>query len=494
MNNDILATQFAGKPIPIPLVPLPREDAISKRPEPPPRVYKSPWNNPSVVATINQAVITALHPEQGSQIQTEIPTILRLRSIEQPEVPQTRRSPIQIGFLSTELDLNQEIEEIRRMLIKAKEYGELDPSIYGFGSVARTTCARLHELGYKIGLSDRIFHPEHSDLDIIVPTVLRNDPNFKRFESATCVPTSSFTAPPENDLIVIKENLVSETPMRLDISILRIAPESSIHTLNLINGLLPEQPLVRFWLDSNNQLNAEGIVITETCSLRYDPQAIGIMAYSNAINLIASEIGNSDPTELIPQEQIYVQARAIHHHPPEHILERRIKEWSEAIIMTDINIEDSTTPLGIETRYLALASANVVNNIRRNLNIFERQPQKAIYYLGQSGLLSLAFQCSLFIIPSSNDVIERLCKIFIDATEQAETQNNTKNTYGTIPNGLHSLMSDIRYKAVRNAQESVSRLPYLNFNKASFYKLARKFLKLVQKSLQDTIIPNMDRS
>lgn len=435
-----------------------------KRPPPPPRVYRSPFHNPLIVDTIQECVDGALCPQAGYQIRKDIPPVTLLEDINLPDLPATIKQEIAVSFFEDNLGLD--LTEVKQILIKAKSYGETDPEIFGFGSVARTTCARLPNLQYKIRNGERRYLPNSSDLDIIVPSIIRHDPIFKRFQSATTVPVSSLQTPHESGLLCLKEHLVSEREgIHMDISILRTSDKSSVNILHLINALLPQQPLIRFWLDNEDIVHAEGIVITEQSPVAFDPQMIGIVAYSNAINTIAIEIANTDKSESKPTEQIYRHTRRISTHHPEQVLMQRFRDWSKATLPS-IGSTQIKNPenLFTETRYLALASINVVNNTRRNLEVFEADPLKAIYYLGESGLLSLILQCSLFIVPSSNDVIERMCRIFIRAYDEIKEPKSKQYEHTNLHGKLVSLKVPGRYSKLKKLIQDVSQLGPINHN------------------------------
>lgn len=420
-----------------------------KRPLPPQRACKSPWSDTKIVAEINKIVIEALNGDV-KLFQVEDNIYPSLQTIELPNPPERKTANIPIDFFTQELEMAEAIEEVRKLLIQAQEYGDDDPSIYAYGSLARTTCARLYALGYKISKGEREFSPDSSDLDIIVPEVLTSDPSMQRRESSMCIPTSSSQTLEELGLIVLKENLRPAVPgPKLDISVLRTSLKSSIHRLNLINYLLPGQPIIKFWLDQDNNIRAEGIVITQTSDFAYNPEIIGMRAFSNAINTIAREIADSNPTDMKIDGKIMSPVLTIFQHRGEKVLVSRFKAWDEAILSKRSHLD---TKLRIETRSLALASVNVINNARRNLGIFRQNPEKTIFYLGQSGLLSLILQCALFITPHADDVIEEMCQIFISAINgvNGDTPIGRKLSFPTERGYL--------YKSFENLRRLMSRL------------------------------------
>ncbi|HOU76097.1 MAG TPA: hypothetical protein PK957_03165 [Candidatus Dojkabacteria bacterium] len=377
----------------------------------------SPHLDPQIDFIRRQILVSLIQNRDGTGVSYSSRTsdLLPIHGLENP--PPAKITPIDIKLLQ---EIGVDTNQIYGLLSMNQfaEGSETAP-IYSRGSLARTVLKKL-DPNYEIPVGSYEFSSEKSDIDVTLSQKAKN--LFRDWGTLISLPDPRYGTVIAQRIRCLPPNEFGD---KYDVDRFKVSGETEIHNLQILHAFFPWDPVIKFYTE-NNQLRAELIRFKEESPYIFDPQKLGMHAYTNASNYIAKQMHNPDMIDPL----IIHQIRATR---PDLALLQAMKDWTQNV-ETELENKDVNNPatpvhlspkLDEETRLLSLTSLSAVNSMKRNIATFEQNPPRAIYYLGSTGILSLALQSAMFL--GETELIIRICDLFIKALSSTSDQAQTNS-------------------------------------------------------------------
>lgn len=397
-------------------------DASGSNPNPTPYtpepadICKREWTPPQI-RSLSSIIDTSLVQRWEATGTTLSPNWPLRENTDLNTPPDTER--FEVDNKSLQATLGIDLDRIKRYLTKARDYGSSSPRALCFGSAAREIAASGCS-DYDIPPTQRRFNPETSDFDLVLPPKALDNPIFAKHETTWTTPDHRHPSTLLRSIRLIEDDTTAND--RYHLFAYKTHPESTIHPLQLINLMIPQEPLIQFELTEEDIIEAQIIVIKRqeggptTTTDPYNPENVGIRAYSSAINDIADTVTSSDKAE---------DEHPISAFQPAKALLEPLKEWSY-IASRQEEKRDFPEDFRTLTRELSLRALNIVLAAERNYEYFKNNPQASIEILGKTGLLSLIFQSCLFLGYKPQDILGKYSRLFMDAIETLSPEEKAK--------------------------------------------------------------------
>ncbi len=364
-----------------------------------------------------------------------------------------------IDITSLEIEFGLDSKRLTEYLDRAVYYGDDNPAIYCYGSAARSAMEKVKP-DYRRPPRQKAFDPQTSDLDLLLPESLLDDPRFLKQETTWTVP-----APGQEKILFHHIRLIEDIDKASKLYHLfsyRTANTPPLHPLHLSNVILPnpsDQPLIEFTLDSRGILQAKAIAIQHNQELLdpYDPKILGMKAYNNGLVQIAAQL---ETGSVHPNPTTHTNGMQLHN--PEALLIESIRTWSQkAVELANRRDPELSLPGELSsnhefdsaTRELALQALSICVTADLLFETYKDYPEEAIYLLGQSGLLSLVMQASIFIGINRTDTLGKFARLFTLAMKYSE---DSQNRFHTTFRGARS---NTKYKRLIDLSKELSRTP-----------------------------------
>lgn len=376
-------------------------------------------------------------PTQGTY-SPEIDNLVPLSGFEN-EPPHIEVS-VPIEYLVNEFGVDTNL--IMKYLRESIAMGVNDPSVFCLGSVAETVNAK-----YKLTGNDSILAKKFckgvSDIDIVVPSELADHLGFTKNSSG------QVSVNPYSGIGIYWHSLV-DAPEGYDVHTYRVAQGTRMDPLYAMNfRIIGGRPFIRFTFNSDNNLIASLIQITDKDVIlsALDPSINGVRAYKYAISYLADMMTHEyEDTSILD---------GIFKSKPHLGLANRLEVWTKMIEKLYRRYDPIQRPVSnwrydIETRQLGEVARSIVFAADRLFPYFEKDPEKAIYLLGSTGILSLIMQSALILGNRPCDILSKYVHLYYDAMKKS---SNPKSKY-------YLLLAGARFVVDKTFEREINKLGY----------------------------------
>lgn len=402
-------------------------------PRPPNRHSKEPYTY-----ALNDLLASARQPTHGAY-SPEIQRLVPLSGFESK--PSCIEVPLSIDYLVSKFGIDPNL--IMKYLRESIAMGVSDPYVFCLGSVAETVSAEIR-FANNNPIFAKKFRKGISDIDIVVPTELVNHCGFTKNSSG------QVSVNPYNRLGIYWYSLI-DAPKGYDVHTYRVAQDTKMDPLHAMNlRIMGGRPFIRFAIDSDKKLIASLLQIKDKDVTlgALDPSINGVRAYKHAMfylaDMMADENYDRDILEVIFKGK------------PHLGLVNHLESWTRIAEnlygrYSSIQRPISNPTYDIETRELGEVARSIVFVADRLFPYFEKDPEKAIYLLGSTGIISLIMQSALILRNVPCDILTKYVNLYYDAMKKSSSPQSK----------YYLLLTGARFVVDKSFEKYIDKLGYL---------------------------------